>query len=167
MKIATKCALAGALSLLGLSLAAPAGAAQDTKIYPGSVCKPATSAISYTLTSVNNYVAYTQNNGVRSGVVCPIVRDQVLGTSAASAYVRVYDPTTAGFAWCGLYAANDVAGTISYGQDSTTDAYLGVSTLVMETVTGSGWYDALTVKCNLDHNSKIYSFDIDETVQNY
>lgn len=167
MKIATKYALAGALSLLGLIATTPAGAAQDTKIYPGSVCKPATSAISYTLTSVSNYVAYTQNNPGRAGVVCPLVRDQVLGTSAASAYVRVYDPNTTGFAWCGLYAANDVAGTISYGYDSTTDAFAGTTTLVMETATGSGWYDALTVKCNLDQNSKIYSFDIDETVQSY
>jgi hypothetical protein len=153
------------VTVAGALVTTSVGSAQvDSKIFPGSMCKPGSSAISYNVVHSPDS-AYWQNYNARVQVVCPVVRDRVLSTTAAAAYLSVYDAVSNGFVWCALYSANSVGGTISYGYDSTSDPFVGNTTLIMSTGVGSGWYDAITVVCNLDYNDRIYSYNIDEALQ--
>lgn len=150
---------------VGLLAALPANAAIDTKIYPGSMCKPATSALSYTVTGSTSYSSFTQNYPGRTGVACPIVRDEWGKTTPAAAYVNVYDPDTNDYVWCALYSSNSTAGTISYNSAISDTAFKGNTMLIMSTSTGTNYLDTLTMVCNLNQNAKIYSYDIDEAIQ--
>jgi len=93
------------------------------------------------------------------------VRDRVTKTDAASVWVNVYDPSTADGLWCGLFAADSVGGTISYGSATTDNAYKGDQVLSMSTATGTGWWDSLTLVCNVDQNGRVYAYNVDEALQ--
>jgi hypothetical protein len=165
MKLSSKGIVVGAL-MLGAFASTPARAAVDSKVYPGSMCKMANSSLSSGVYSSTNYSAYLQNYAATIGVTCPVVRDQLQDTTPASAWVSVYDPTTTGNIWCGLYSVNSVAGTISYAAGVTTDPFKGNDVVILSSVpTGSGWWDSLNIKCSLPESSRIYSYNVDETVQ--
>lgn len=164
-KVRMRSVVAGTLGLIGALSSVTAGAAVDSKIYPGSMCKVANSAWGSTTTGTG-YAGYLQNYAGVVGVTCPVVRDQAQGTTPASAWVSVYDPTTTWNVWCQLYSSNSLAGTIAYSTGSTTDPFKGNDVLIMSNVaTGNGWWDSLNIKCSLPENAKIYSYNVDETVQ--
>lgn len=167
MKAGLRGIVAGTLGLLGALSSTNVGAAVDSKIYPGSMCKPANSAVS-SITYSTSYAGYLQNYAATVGVTCPVVRDQIADTTPASAWVSIYDSATTSNVWCALYAANSVAGTVDYTAAVTTDAFKGNDVLTMTNVaTGSGWFDTLNVKCSAPENTRIYSYAVDETVQSY
>lgn len=155
--------LAGALGLLTALSAVGAHAVFDAKIYPGSMCKPGTSAISYTLTGSSNLSSYKNNHGAQVGVACPIVREYWEGTGPAVAYVGVHVPSTTSRVWCAIFQANSSANTVSYGSDITPAGVTGRHEIVVSTPMTPGYFDALVLKCDVDPNGKIYSYNVDES----
>ena len=152
-------AVVGFLAFPGTSLAQ-----LDSKIYPGSLCKPAASWIDYN-TEGGGYTTFVQYYAARVGVACPVVRDQVLGTSNATVFMSVYDSSSTGFVWCGLYSVDHLGGSTSYGTASTTAIFVGKTYLNATVPTKSSWYSTLSLECDLDQNAKIYVYEVDETVQ--
>ncbi len=157
----TIAAVACSTALLTVS----ANAAVDSKIYSGSTCKPGNSVLGYIFNSPGTAANYIQNYAGRIGVLCPVVRDRVTTTDAASVWVNVYDPSTADGLWCGFFASDQVGGTISYGSSTTDNAFVGSQVISMSTPTGTGWWDSLTLVCNVDQNGKIYAYNVDEALQ--
>jgi hypothetical protein len=167
MKPGLKGILAGTLGLLGALSSVNADAAVDSKIYPGSMCRVANSTVG-SITYSTSSTGYLQNYPGTVGVSCPVVRDQIAGTTPASAWVSIHDAASTSSVWCALYSANSVAGTISYKSDWTSDAFKGDVVLVMTNVpTGSGWWDSLNIKCSVPENARLYSYAVDETIQSY
>ena len=155
-------AVASLLAFLGI--VTPPAIADDGKVYPASMCEGSLVGnppiISYTGDSVRNNS--TTNSAV---VVCPVVKDNVFGTTGANeAYVRYYKGTSTGFL-CDLWSFNAHA-TANFVQFKSDFGGTGNKTFSFSPISSfsQGYYSFI---CTIPpgpagQKSELFSYRLDE-----
>jgi hypothetical protein len=105
--------LCTALAIIALLSMSPAALAQavNTKVYPGTFCRPEAQAVNFVEYDEAGRILILPDVGSPFAVICPVVRDETAGTAGISrAFVR-YVKASAQFAdfgafTCTLYSRN-------------------------------------------------------------
>jgi hypothetical protein len=151
-----------ALAFAFLAAAAPSSA-NDTKHYGGVNCKAAGSPNSFSFVS-GWFTNLTTGGEIRA--ICPVVRDEVNGSSGPQATMRVHDPSSAAAVSCDFVAASSGGAIVHATFDDTTVNQTGDVNLSFSALTsGSLNRDYYYLSCLIPQNTRIYSYRVTEEEQ--